>query len=197
MIDTLAARDRRALVAGMVAIGALVAVVRGVPAWWRWRADARSTAAESIAQEQRVRGVIADFSQSVDTLSARVERFRPLGRAFLPGATTAEAAASLTAIVGEIARASLVRIDAMELRIDSATSRLDMPRVRLEAQATADVTGLAALLRDLEKGPTLLAVRSLSVRPQSLESPANQAEMLTIHFTVEGLALLTPVKGEQ
>lgn len=197
MIETLAPRDRHALFFGMVAIAGLVALGRGVPAWWRWRAETRADAVESIAQEQRVRAIIADFSQSVDTLSARIERFRRLGQVFLPGATTAEAAASLTAIVGEIARSSLVRIDGMELRVDTASSPLDMPRVRLEAQATADVSGLASLLRDLERGPTLLAVRSLSVRPQSIESPANQVETLTIRFTVEGLALLTPAKNQQ
>ncbi len=197
MIETLAARDRRALIAGVVGIAGLVIVVRGVPAWLRWRQEARATAAEAIVQEQRVKAVIADFSQSVDTLSARAGRFRRLGQAFLPGATSAEAAASLTAIVGEIARSSLVRIDAMELHVDSASRELEMPRVRLEAQATADVAGLAALLRDIETGPTLLAVRSLSVRPQSVENPSSQVETLSIRFTVEGLALLTRVKGQR
>ena len=138
--------------------------------------------------------VVAGFSQSLDTLGARVTRFRSMGPAFLSGATSAEAASMLTAIVGEIARSSLVRIDAMELHVDSARGGFDMPRVRLDAQATADIAGLAALVRSLEKGPTLLAVRRLSVRPQSIESPANQVESLTIQFTVEGLALVSQQK---
>jgi len=124
-------------------------------------------------------------------------RFRSMGPAFLTGATPAEAAATLAALVGEIARSSLVRIDALELHVDSATAGYDMPRVRLDAQATADVAGLAALVRNLEKGPTLLAVRRLSVRPQSVESPANQVEALAIQFNLEGLVLLSQQKAQR
>jgi len=192
MINTLAARDRRALVIGVVAIGGLVIGLRGVPAWVRWRTEVRATAAEAITQEQRVDAVIAGFSQSLDTLGSRIGRLRKLGPAFITGATPTEAASTLAGLVGEMARSSLVRLDAIELHVDSSGGPTAMPRVRLEAQATADITGLATLLRSLEKGPTLLAVRRVSIRPQSVESPSNQVETLAIHFTVEGLALLTP-----
>jgi hypothetical protein len=197
MIDSLAARDRRALTLGVVTIAALVFGLRGVPAWWRWRTEVRATAAEAIAQERRVHAIIAGFSQSLDSLGARAGRFRSMGPAFLAGATPAEAASTLAALVGEIARSSLVRIDAMELHVDSATAGNDMPRVRLDAQATADIAGLAAFVRGLEKGPALLAVRRLSVRPQSVESPPNQVESLTVQFTVEGLVLLSQRKDQQ
>ncbi|PYP60080.1 MAG: hypothetical protein DMD40_01980 [Gemmatimonadetes bacterium] len=197
MIESLATRDRRALTVGVVTIGALILGFRGVPAWLRWRMDVRASAAEAIAQERRVHAVVAGFSQSLDSLGARAGRFRSMGPAFLTGATPAEAAATLAALVGEIARSSLVRIDALELHVDSATAGYDMPRVRLDAQATADVAGLAALVRNLEKGPTLLAVRRLSVRPQSVESPANQVEALAIQFNLEGLVLLSQQKAQR
>ncbi len=197
MIDALAKRDRRALVAGVFTIGALIVALRGVPAWLRWRAEVRAAATDAIAQEQRVNAVVAGFSQSLDSLGSRATRFRAMGPAFLIGASPAEAATMLAAMVGETARASLVRIDAIELHVDSATTRFDMPRVRLEAQATADITGLAAMLRGLEKGPALLAVRRLSVRPQSVDSPPGQVEALVVRFTVEGLVFLTPQKDRQ
>ncbi len=190
-MDMLASRDRRALIAGVAAIAGIVLCFRAVPAWWRWRADVRATAPEAFAQERRVTSVVAGFSESLDSLGARVGRLRGMGPAFLTGATPTEAASMLAAIVGETARASLVRIDAIEIHVDSARGA-GIPHVRVEAQAVADIAGLAALLQGLEKGPTLLAVPQLSVRPQAIDGPPNQVESLAIRFTVEGLALLGP-----
>ena len=59
-----------------------------------------------------------------------------------------------------------------------------------EVQATADIAGLGSFLYGLEKGPTLLAVRRLDVRPQNVDSPGDQVETLAIRLTVEGLALV-------
>lgn len=196
MIELFAARDRRALIAGVVTIAALVVCARAVPAWWRWRADVRATAAEAIDQERRVTTVLAGFSESLDSLGARSGRLRRLGPVFLTGATPTEAASMLAAIIGESARASLVRIDALEIHVDSARGS-SMPHVRVEIQAIGDIAGLATLLQHIEKGPTLLAVRRLAVHPQAVDAPANQVETLALRFTVEGLALLGPVKDTQ
>ena len=191
MIDTLAARDRRALALGVAVIGGLLLTLRGVPAWWRWRSEVRARAAEAIRQERTVQAVIGGFSQSLDTLGERVRRLQGMGSAFLAGATPTEAASMLATAVADIARSSLVRIDAIQMRADSVRSgTLEMPRVRVEAQATGDVAGLAALLQGLEKGPLLLSIQRLSVRAAAVDAPANQTESLTIQFTVEGLALL-------
>lgn len=193
MIELLAARDRRALIAGVATIAGLVVCARAVPAWWRWRADVRATAAEAIDQERRVASVLAGFSESLDSLGARARRLRHMGPVFLTGATPTEAASMLAAIIGESARASLVRIDALEIHVDSARGS-SMPRVRVEVQAVGDVAGLAMLLQRIEKGPTLLAVPRLAVHPQAVDTPANQAETLALRFTVEGLALVGPVR---
>jgi hypothetical protein len=196
MIDMFASRDRRALIAGIAVIGGLVICSRALPAWWRWRADVRSAAAEAIAQEGRVTTVVTGFSQSLDSLGARVGRLRRLGPVFLTGATPTEAASMLAAIIGESARASLVRIDAIEIHVDSVRGSA-MPHVRVEVQAVGDIAGLATLLQHIEQGPTLLAVPRLAVHPQAVDAPANQVETLAIRFTVEGLALLGPVKDTQ
>jgi hypothetical protein len=191
MIEALATRDRRALFAGVAVIGGLVFALRGAPAWWRWRGEVRAAAAEAIERDQAVKEVVAGFSQSLDTLGVRIGALREIGPAFLSGATSTEAASMLASVVGEMARSSLVRIDAIELRADSApATKLAMPHVRAEVQATADIAGLAALLQTLERGPLLLSVRRLSVRAAAVDAPPNQVESLTIQLTVEGLALL-------
>lgn len=182
-------RDRRALLAALIVIPGLVVGFRGLPAWLRWRADVQATAAELLAQAQRRDAIVADFARALDSLEARTDRFEHLGAAFVTGATPAEAASTLAGIVAEMARSSLVRLDAIEMKVDSS-DRQHQPRVRVEAQATADIAGLAALLRRFEQGPTLLAVRRLSVRTQAIDGASNQPETLALRFTVEGLALV-------
>jgi type II secretion system (T2SS) protein M len=189
MNTSLRLRDRRALLVGLTAIAGLLLAFRGIPAWLRWRSDARATAAEAIAQERRRDAVVTGLARSLDSLEARTERLQQLGPAFVTGTTPAEAASTLAGLVAEMARASLVRLDAIEMKVDSADRRR-LPRVKIEAQATADVAGLAALLRRFEQGPTLLAVRRLSVRAPAVDGAANQPETLALRFTVEGLALV-------
>lgn len=191
MTVAIATRDRRALIVGLATIATLVVGLRALPVWWRWRSDTRAAAAEAIAQQRRVSAIVADFSHSLDSLGARVGRLKNMGPAFLIGATPAEASTMLAAIVGDIARSSLVRIDAIATSVDTTGPReLTMPRVRIEVQATGDVAGLAALLQGLEKGPTLLAVQRLSIQPAAVDGPANQVESLSIKLTVEGLVLV-------
>jgi hypothetical protein len=189
MSTRLRLRDRRALLVGLGAIASLLLLFRGLPAWLRWRAEVRATAAEAIGQERRRDVIVTGFARSLDSLEARTDRLQRLGPAFVTGTSPAEAASTLAGMIAEMARASLVRLDAIEMRVDSADRRR-MPRVRVEAQATADIAGLAALLRRVERGPALLAVRRLSVRAQAIDGASNQPETLALRFTVEGLALV-------
>lgn len=195
MMATLSARDRRVLGIGAATILGLLLVLRGVPAWWDWRANTRAAAAESIGRWLAMQTTLEGLPRALDTLEARTARMREMGPAFFTGTTLADASAMLTAMVGEMARASQVRLDAMDVRIDSASDPR-RPRIRLEAQATADIAGLAELVERLEKGPPLLAVTRIAVRPHNPDTPAEQIETLALRFTVEGLALLRPRRGE-
>lgn len=189
MMGNLDARDRRAVVLGIAATAGLLVLFRVLPAWWGWRLHTRATATETITQWQRAEGVVKGLSQALDTMEARIARLRQLGPVFVTGETPAEAAATLGGLVGEIARASQVRLDAIDVRVDSSDATR-LPRVRLDAQATADVTGLAELLRRLEDGVVWLTVPRLSVRAPPVAGPPNDVEMLSLRFSVEGIALL-------
>ena len=196
----LAARDRRVLLAGLAAIGVLVLVARGLPAWMRWRGDVRDRAVEAVQRRLQTRELVEALPVALDTLEARTARLRQLGPAYLTGGSAADASAALTALVSEMAREALVRIDAMNVQVDTvAEAGIAIPRVRLDAQATGDVTGLADLMRRLEhgEGSALLAVRRLSVRPHDIAGPADQVETLAIRLTIEGLALVRRPEGER
>lgn len=187
-------RDRRALILGGAIMLGLVGVFRGLPAWRAWRAEARAAAAEAQSQAARSDALVAGLRESLDTLEARTALMRGLGPALLTGDTPAEAGSALTALLGELARQSLVRLEAVDIRIDTTAAR-SLPRVAAEVHATADITGLSSFLAALERGPTLLAVHQLAIRPQTPDGPANQVELLSIHFRVEGLALVRAPGG--
>jgi len=182
-------REQRVLLLGATIIVALVAAFRGVPAWRRWNAEVRSAAAEAMTRAAHSDAVVGGLSQALDTLEARAATLAKLKSALLGGDTPAEAGSNLAVLVADAARRAAVRLDAVEVRIDTAKTRA-LPRVTVDLQATADVAGLAVLLRDLEDGPTLLAVRRVAVRPQNPDVPQNQVELLSVRLTVEGAALV-------
>ena len=185
-------RDQRAVVFGAAITLGLVLAFRGLPAWRAWRAEARAGAAELQSQAARSDALLASFAGSLDALEGRTARMRELGPALLGGDTPAEAGSTLAALMAEMARQSLVRLEAVDIRVDTSEAR-PLPRVAVEVQATADITGLSLFLSGLEKGPTLLAVRRLVVRPQSIDGPADQLETLSIRLSVEGLAFVRPL----
>jgi ABC-type uncharacterized transport system fused permease/ATPase subunit len=189
MDSTLQPRERRALLFGATIIVLMVGAVRGVPAWRRWNAAARASAADMMARAARSDAVVRGLSQSLDTLEARTARLAKLKSSVLTGDTPAEAGSNLAVLIAEAARRAAVRLDAVEVRIDTAKART-LPRIAVDLQATADIAGLAALLRDLEDGPTILAVRRVTVRPQNTDVPQNQVELLSVRLTVEGAALV-------
>jgi hypothetical protein len=57
--------------------------------------------------------------------------------------------------------------------------------VSVRIDATADVRGLTNLLTRLERGPTLLVVRALSI---TQPEPNAEMEALAVELTVEGLS---------
>jgi hypothetical protein len=185
----LAPRDRRVLALGAACMLGLVAAFRIAPAWRTWRGEARAVALERMSQAARTDAVLTAFPETLDTLEARTARLGAMGPALLTGDTPAEAGSVLAGLLAELSRQTLVRLDAIDVHVDSSKTR-PLPRVTVDVQATADIVGLTAFLRGLERGPTLLAVRRLEIRPQNVDSPAEQVELLATRFTVEGLALV-------
>ncbi len=186
---SLTGRDRGTLAAGGAVITVLIIVFRALPAWRTWRGDTRAAASEMLSQARLVEAAVAGFPAAADSLQARITRLLREGPGLVAGDTPTEAAANLAALIAEVARQSSVRLDAVEVHVDTSRTHL-LPRVTVDAQATGDIVGLAALLRHLDQGPTLLAVRRLLVRPQATAGPPGQVETLTIRIAVEGLALV-------
>lgn len=188
-LNAFTSHDRRVAALGATVIASLLLGFRAAPAWRVWRADARALAAEQVAGAARDAALLEAFPTALDSLEAREGRVLGIGPALLTGDSPPDAASNLAALIAEIARASSVRLEVVNSRADSSHAEA-LPRVTADIQATADVAGLAALLRSLESGPLLLAIKHLEVRPQNLAGPADQAEQLFIRLTVEALVLL-------
>jgi len=182
-------RDRRALVLGVLGTIGLVLAFRVVPAWVAWRRTAQADAAELMTRAQRTNELLGGFALALDTLRARKTQVVAMGPVLLTDETETGAASNLAAFLQDLARQSSVRLDAVEMHVDSSKTR-GLPLITVSLQATTDIAGLGAFLLLIERGPTLLAIRKLGVRPQNPDAPADQVEMLSIQLTVEGLALV-------
>jgi hypothetical protein len=181
-------RDRRVLVAGVLIIGAIISGSRGVPAWLGWQREARASAAEVQTELAHARAGAAARNAVHDSLAARGQRLLALAPALLSGDSPASAAATLAALVSGAAAQANVHLGAVQVRPDSV-ARGAFTRVAVRASATGDVTGVTQMLLFLERGPTLLAVRELSITQPEPGAPADRAEALRLEFLVEGLVL--------
>lgn len=189
-------QDRRALLLGMMCVLGLAVAFRGIPIWQAMRANARAVALETITSAEELELVLSSFDAAMDTLEARIAQLGAISPELLVGETPAGAGSNAEALLAEMARESLVRLDAIEIKVDTTKTQA-LPQVTIELQATADVTGLSAFLHRLERGPALLAVRRLAVRSAGVEDSPDQLETLAVQLTVEGVGLIRTAGNAQ
>ena len=180
-------RDRRVLSFGLAVIGLLLLVGRGIPAWRRWDADARASAAELAVEEERAAAAARALPALRDSAAARRERLVALAPAVLDGESAASAGAALASLVSGAAAKAGVQIGAVQLSRPDSAARTVFTRVRVRTDATGDLPGLLRFLQALEGGPALLAVREWSVSQPNAGGPATLPETLRLELTVEGL----------
>lgn len=181
-------RDRRALVIGAFIVATTVVTGRGVTIFLRWQHETDEELSVERESLSRATAAIA-LSQRVDD-SARVRgaRIVALAPVILSGDTPATASATLAGIVSGAAARANVRVGALQLHADTA-SRTTFVRVDVRGEVTGDIAGISAMLASLEGGPTLLAVRELSITQPETSAPADRPEALRVELTVQGLML--------
>ena len=81
-----------------------------------------------------------------------------------------------------------MRLGAVQIRPDTAGSET-FTRISVRADAMGDVAGVTKMLATLERGPTLLAVRSLSIDQSEPAATSDRMESLRVSIVVEGLML--------
>lgn len=183
----LSARDRRALAVGVASIGALIALSRGLPPLVRWQQERRASAQELARELARAETSIARMQRDRDSLAARNARYLALAPMLLPERTGAASTAALAAMVSGAGAGAGVAMGAVQPLPD--TVRGVFRQVGVRADATGDVRGVAKLLEALERGPTRLAIRRLTIAQPAPGAPATQPEALHLQLDVYGLAL--------
>lgn len=188
MIGPLSGRDRRTLGIGAAVIILLVLFSRGLPAWRRWDADTRASAAEMAAEAARAEQSVRLLPVALDSLEARKARFVALGGGVLEGGSTAASGAALASMVSGAAARAGVQISSVQVRPDTASAGTFM-RITVRADGTGDLPAITRLLSMLEGAPELLAVRALSITQPAPGGPAEQPEALRLELSSQGLAL--------
>jgi hypothetical protein len=187
---TTIARERRVLVAGAIGVLLLLAVGRGLPSLCGWQVESRESAAALTQELARARASVTRARATRDSLAARRQRFIALAPLLVRGETPAMGGATLAALIATAATATNVRLGPVQVRADTA-GRGVFSRVGVRADVTGDVRGVGAFLSTLEGGPTLLAVRELTISQLEPAAPPERAEALHVQLAVEGL-MLTP-----
>lgn len=190
----MSARDRKVLVLGASVCAALIVATRGAPAALRWSAESRANGAQLVAESERARECVGRAKETRDSLRARGARYYALGQSLLQGESVAVGGGALASLVSDAAAEANVRLGSVQVRTDTAGAGA-FTTVGVRATATGDIRGIAALLKTLEGGPAMLAVRELSVTQPEPAAGDERPEVLQVQLLVEGI-MLTP-RGER
>jgi hypothetical protein len=191
MIELLSARDRRTLLVGVVSIGAIATVGKGMPAARRWQAAQLTRARVALGQEATAKAGAGSLGAVRDSASARARRLERLRSTLVRGSSPTAAAAALASLVERIAADHEVDVATVTLGPDSA-ARSNLAHVSVRVTAESDVRGLVDFLSAVESDRALLAVRELSLAPADPLAPTSRAETLRFEAVVESIAATYP-----
>jgi hypothetical protein len=191
----IAKRDLRALGRGVVVIGTIIGLGRGIPAWRRWERAVRNDAGATAHSLAVVEAGLRQLPRMRDSVVARRRELETIGSRVFETTSVEEATAALAVYVSDQAAESSVKVGSVQLRPDSTFSADGFARVAVRLNATGDVTGLATLLGALEGDSLLIAVRELVVNQPEPAAPSTKLEILRFELLVEGLAMHPRVKG--
>jgi hypothetical protein len=183
----LRARDRRALLLGLLVIGGLWAALRGLPSLAAWRVREIDRASALRAQSTRAAAVLAQVARPAGSVAASAG-FDAL---VFQARTLAEASSELAALITEHAEAMGVQLSVLEPRVDSAGNSL-LSRVRVRCEGQSDITGVAGLLALIESEERVIRIPRLGIVASNPQDEDTVPELLRIEMVVEALVLVRP-----
>lgn len=177
-------RDRRTLVVGVACILFMIFIVRVVPAKRRWDARAEARAMVLAHEVADARNLVAREKATRDALTARTRMLGRLNARLIHVDSKSAGEAALAALVSAAATSAGIKVDALALDADAAGGG-SLRTVSVTGGATGDLQGLALFLTALERAPSRLAVRALSITQSDPTAPDTRAESLRFEFTVQ------------
>lgn len=178
-------RDRRAVLLGVIAIGAAVTGLRVVPWGLRRASAAYADLRERSALLARTRDDMASLPELRDSAATLSRELVALAPDLLSGSSPAEAGADLSGRMNLAASRAQARVERIDPLPDSAGSGR-LGRVRVHAALESDVRGLVAFLKAIDGADEVVKLDELHVEaPQALTSERGP-EILKIEVTVSG-----------
>lgn len=190
----LSARDRTTAIVGVVVVGSLIGLARGMPALGDWERTQVAEASDATARASSARVNVRMLPELRDSLRSRVAQLAVADSAMLGGASSAAAAADLASLLDQVATGARLKVTAMQLRADSAAAG-SITRVAVRVSGTTDAAGLAEFLRAVESDDVALVVRELVVAQPEPAAPANRPEALRVEVLVEALARIAAARA--
>jgi type II secretion system (T2SS) protein M len=178
-------RDRRALVAGGLAVGITVLALRLGP--WTWNAlhRSRETLEARLELLARMRSDLGAAAQLQDSGVVVRQRMATLAPRLLAPRDSTQAAMALGALVTLAAERHSVRVSRTDALADSAWAG-PARRVSVRASLESDTTGLLGLLQALSQRVELLVVGDVTVVATDPSAAPSRPEVLHTELTVQG-----------
>lgn len=192
---TISTSDARTLRRGALAMFAIVAIGKGVPALRGMEANAIASADEAARELATLRAAATGHGPMRDSLTARRRRLQRAREELSQAASPQLAAAELATTLGEYATRAGARVNATIVRADSAFMR-GFARISVRLSIATDIQGIAALLQLIESDPWLLAVRELTIGGNDPGAHEARAEVLTSELVVECLSRAEDAKPQ-
>lgn len=164
----------------------LIGGTRGVPALVHWTRETRVNADDLSAEASRAASSVNGEAAMRDSLASARSAYLALVPRFLEGETTAGAGSALASLVSIAASTANVRMGSAQIHADTTTTGA-FTLIRVRADVTGDIRGLATMLANLERGRTLLAVRELSISQSDPAAGDDHPEVLRANLVVESL----------
>jgi hypothetical protein len=186
----LGARDRRAVILGVLTLLPALGFALVVQPYRRARAELRDRVAEQrglLARElalvvaaHRLPGELKDAARALANLRPR----------FLPGRDPLSATAGLVSAVGDEARRHNVLLESIESRA-AESAGAGLVAVRVEVRGRSDLEGVLGWIRSLETGARLLRIDGLTVgrTDAGAEVDSLDTETLLVAAVIRGYVL--------
>lgn len=198
MLTTLRARDRRAVIAGMSIIGALIIVARGLPAIQQRDRNAETRLHEvavSLSRERLLSAAVARYGRlKPERDSIAITQ----GPAALTSSTPAAGVASLASRVMGLARYVGAKVSTTTPHGDSVFTN-GSAVIGLRVSMVVDGRALIDFLNAIESGPEVIVVRSLSIIQPEAGVEVEARRSLRVDLLLNALAKQAdakPVTGD-
>ena len=181
--DGIAARDRRTLQLGAVAVTCVLLLRAAIPFVHGW-SERESLIAARRDELARLAGVTAAAPMLREAVSVRTARAEGFAQRPVEAATAALAAGVLQGIMQRDADGSQMSVSELNVSGEPDSAAVTVPALPATLIALGDVFGVADLIDRVQHGSALLEIRELTVQVNPARRADGGGELLQVTLVV-------------